>query len=201
MFSLVMSSVPTPRKAPPSRKNEKLRAPGSCEFSASAFSSARKVSACGVDASWAYTIPLAIAPAETINAMIKANFLLDMSKSSGKIYELSRARAAEVPKFFTDWSAGVLARRSVRSTPGVFPLRAHSERGRSRSSHVRPSKIPDSTLKDGGYLIRRDSSINFPSIADFQSNLSFGVSVIEVGHGFRDGQETVDVIGAGKHRA
>src|SRR6478672_8705704 len=79
MFSLVMSSVPTPRKAPPSRKNEKFRAPGSCGSCASSASSAFKLSLLAEEVSCAYTIPPAIALAATVSAINNTSFLRDMS--------------------------------------------------------------------------------------------------------------------------
>src|ERR1041385_1104200 len=69
MFSLLMSSVPTPRKAPSPTKKESVRAvePGS-------WSSIR---AMGPD-SCAYTMPPAIAASAATKPINKANFLRDI---------------------------------------------------------------------------------------------------------------------------
>src|SRR5687768_11056417 len=44
-------------------------------------------------------------------------------------------------------------------------------------------------------------TINFAAIAHFQGDFAFGVGVIEMGNGFRDREETVDIVGIGKHLA
>src|SRR5436190_23973737 len=86
MFSFEMSSVPTPRNAPPSRKKEKLRVLGSWGSCAISAISVSQVSLFGADISWAYTMPPVIAPTATVRAIVRIKFLRDMfNKSSGKI--------------------------------------------------------------------------------------------------------------------
>src|SRR5580765_5111176 len=79
MFSLLISSAATPRYAQLPTNKEKLRAFGSCGSCESSSSVAINASACGVDASCAYTIPPAMAATETNREIIKASFLRDIS--------------------------------------------------------------------------------------------------------------------------
>src|SRR5215831_14988190 len=126
MFSLLMSSVPTPRKAPPSTKNEKLRAPGSCGSWAQSLSAACHASACGIDVSWAYTIPPAIAPAAIVSAMIRANFLRDIRNPPERFCEVSRVRCGRVPNSFAEVRRSVLEYRlqAESSSQRRFRLKA-----------------------------------------------------------------------------
>src|SRR5437016_4551630 len=119
-----------------------------------------------------------------------------MSKSSGKIYQLSRPGVAEVPKFLTDWSASVLARneREARKQLACYPRLC--KRGRLRSSY---SKMPDLFRKRWTRLVSRESSINFTSTTNFHNKFAFGLSVIEVGCGFRDGEKTMNIVSVRKH--
>src|SRR4051812_38507815 len=131
MFSLLTSSVCTPRYAPPLKKKVKFFS-GSCRSRITTSSSStrlRKARTSGADDSWAYTSPPAITLIDTTNReMIKVNFLRDIVNPPERFYWFHAGGSARFPKIVrSSGSDGVVQPGWAAASP-LEPDGTHTSR-------------------------------------------------------------------------